>query len=184
MKRDELMYDFASASYKESFDVRKDIRDKCSFIFGIGVPVLNSIAALSLSTEAKYPVWKYLTLGLSAALFIVSVVLFLLVFVPSSQITYLPSTIGKEVRRDLPNPPPPHDKVTKAAPAPNEALSEKRDDSAQAAFDATAFNYFSVVYSNMTDEFEKTNKHFRKITILFIIFLCLSLVVSVASFLL
>lgn len=170
MKKDELLYQYSYDAYIQQLNRKTEIRNRSSFFIGLGIPIVASIASASLSTDTFISCLQATMLVITGCLTVISLIFFLLIFIPSKQYSYLPSQLIGDIS---------HLEIDETNKGYLDSFSNKDDKSE--AKDYLAYRFFSNTYSDLFDLYNKTHEKFKIYFILQSIAQTLSFILIVIS---
>jgi len=97
MKKEELAYLYSIDYFKDILEIKKDIRNRSSFIIELSIPIIISLTSISFAISEDISCSQIILLLISLFFLIVGIVFFLLIYVPSSQKKYSVDQVIKEV---------------------------------------------------------------------------------------
>lgn len=182
MKKNELMYTYALDEYKNIINRKNEIRNRAFTFYGFSVPLMTALATLVLKNSNEYSCIKIVMLVLSALLFIVALVLFLLIYMPSDQYTYKPFDIVVDLRNIE------ADQVLSSY-VDSLVASEKYDDETikrlrREEFDQLAHGFLAERYVEIIEKYESKNSYFKKVFIALSSMIILTLILLMITLLL
>lgn len=99
MTRNEIMYDYAKTEYSNSVNRKNELRNRAATFFGIGFTIISAVATISFSiSENCFSIGKIVLLIISAIFLLTSLILFLLIYTPSNQLTHSPFNVINDLR--------------------------------------------------------------------------------------
>ncbi len=167
MKKDELMYQYAYEEYKQQLIRKKEIRDRSSFLFGLSLPIISTLASASIASGETISCPKLILLIIAGIFVILSLFFFLLIYIPSGQLKHHVGSILNETA-ELYNSPE------------NEAYlgSLKDDEEKNSEEQRMSYHFFSKLYSDNIDSYEQKHRTFK------LFFVALSIFISICYILL
>lgn len=164
MNLEELLYNYIYNEFLSQKQRKQDIRNRSSFFFALGFPIIVTLCISSIQSGEEISCLKGVFLIFSGVTLVITMISFLLIYLPSNQLTYYPNQLIEEVDRiaDL------EEYNNFIESAENEKEREKNKE-----YYATRF--FSNTYSDLFNLYEKTNHKFKMFFAIISVSLCLSL---------
>lgn len=169
MTKNELMYTYALDEYKNVVKRKNEIRNRAFAFYSFSVPLITALATLIFSVSEEYSCTKIIIITLSAVLFIITLVTFLMIYVPSNQLSYKPKDIVQNLRTI----------ETNEQYQPYVELSVQNSDNKEKAkeelYNQLAQGFLAERYVEIIEEYERKNLYFKKV----FIFLVCSIIATI-----
>ncbi|CCV63780.1 hypothetical protein BN85402030 [Alteracholeplasma palmae J233] len=160
MTKNELMYTYALDEYKNVVNRKNEIRNRDFTFYSFSVPIITALVTFIFSITTEYPCAKIILLIFSSLLFVVSLVIFLMIYVPSNQMSYKPKDIVNDLRNIESN---------ESYKSYVELLLlnvDQKEEISEKLYNQLAQGFLAERYAEIIDEYEKKNLYFKKLFII------------------
>lgn len=169
MTKNELMYTYALDEYKNVVKRKNEIRNRAFAFYSFNVPLITALATLIFSFSEEYSCTKIIIITLSAVLFIITLVTFLMIYMPSNQLSYKPRDIVQDLRNIETN--------EQFQPSDESSIQNnvKKEEAKEEFYNQSAQGFLADRYVEIIEEYEKKNLYFKKV----FIFLVCSIIATI-----
>lgn len=171
MNKEELLYKYIYDEYVEQKQRKQEIRNRSSFFFGLGFPIIISFSIASIQSVENISLNQGLFLIFTGVFIIVSFVFFSLIYLPSDQLTYYPSQMIEEMES--------LESIEENIQFIDTKITNVEKEEARVYL---ATRLFCNTYAALYKLYEKTNKKFKVFFSILAISLCLSLLSVAISY--
>jgi hypothetical protein len=171
MEKEKLLYEYTYTQYLSQTERKKELRNRSSFFIGLGFPITISFIISSIKSTDQVSEAQGVLLLISGILLIVSLVSFLMIYLPSKQKTYYPEQIIKDF-----------DNLETSKEYLYFLTSQKSETQKEQAKEYLSLRFFSNTYAQLYQLYEDTHKKFKKYFLILALSLSISLILTAISF--